>query len=291
MRQVNSYAKSVVEIIPAFNNTRKYAPHAFQAILLTGACTIFSIQDLFNVLITPGCHLCGAFSAQLYLPSLSRCCTNCLDQSPKLETIKIFLAQDVFGLTGKQIKEMTGVVNGLAGWYHDSACYGSTRCTPTLVSRAMTEAAAIRFHGGRLEMERFVQNRIMKLKSRRVHTELKEVGQTRKRATVQFPFLNIKSGETADGIYCRGCQLKHQIPGYRNFSDGLVDNVLSAAWRIRDVAYDDAGFHAHVQSCPAAMELWKKSEGSRGWWLNLRDEGLNWWEERASEKKDRKAEA
>ncbi|KAH0606176.1 uncharacterized protein H6S33_003837 [Morchella sextelata] len=288
MRQVNSYAKSVVEIIPAFNSTRKYAPHAFQAILLTGACTLFTIQDLFNVLVTPGCHLCGAFSAQLYLPSLSRCCTNCLELSPSLETMKIFIAQDLFGLTGKQIKEMTGVVNGIAGWYHDYTMYSSVKSTPTLVSRAMVEAAAIRFHGGRLEMERFVENRIKNVKSRRFHTKPQEEWHTRKRATVQFPLLDIKSGETADGIYCRGCQLKHKLPGYRNYA-ACVFNEPDKAWRIRDVAYDDAGFNAHIRLCQDARDLWKQSEGSREWWLNLKDEGIKWWEERGSERKDRKA--
>lgn len=175
MRQVNSYAKSVVEIVPAFNNTRKYAPHAFKAMLLTGACGIFTIQDLFNALVAPGCHLCGAFAAQLYLPSLSRVCTSCLELSSEMETIKIFYAKDVFGLSNKQIKEMTSVINGIAGRYHDNAGASSVKSTPTLaVSRAIVEAAAIRFHGSRPKMESFVEKRVKNTASRRVHTEFQE---------------------------------------------------------------------------------------------------------------------
>lgn len=288
MRQVNSYAKSVVEIVPAFNNTRKYAPHAFKAILLTGACGIFTIQDLFNVLVAPGCHICGEFAAQLYLPSLSRVCTNCLELSPEMETIKIFYAKDLFGLTNNQIKEMTSVVNGIAGWYHDYTAFSSVKSTPTLVSRAMVEAAAIRFHGSRPNMESFVEKRKKNTESRRIHIKFEENGQTRQRVTVQFPLLYIKRGETADGLYCRGCQLKHIFPGYRNYAN-TISGDGDGAWRIRDVAYDFAGWAAHIRVCQAASDLWKKSEGSRKWWLNLKDEGRNWWEERESERKDRTA--
>lgn len=64
---------------------------------------------------------------------------------------------------------------------------------------------------------------------------------------------------------------------------------MNGAWRIRDVAYDFAGWAAHIRVCQAASDLWKKSEGSRQWWLNLEDEGRNWWEERESERKDRTA--
>jgi hypothetical protein len=85
-------------------------------------------------------------------------------------------------------------------------------------------------------------------------------------AAIEFPYLNITTGQLERGTYCEGCQLDYRDvdnEGLENVG-GLqpVDDAFHARWlalrRGCERAFSEAGFDSHFEECIRGKAVWRR---------------------------------
>lgn len=78
-RQVNRLARRVVSGLFEYGAVSRRALNALRSILRTNMGHYLSLTDVYRLLCTEDCFLCGAVGNFLSLPRAKRCCYGCLD--------------------------------------------------------------------------------------------------------------------------------------------------------------------------------------------------------------------
>jgi hypothetical protein len=98
-RLVNSHFRALVESLPAYKLLKEHAYHTLCVIRKTGLASTITIGALFAEFCQPSCRGCGEFGPFLFLPTVQRCCENCLQENgdfqlvPVLETFSLGISQ------------------------------------------------------------------------------------------------------------------------------------------------------------------------------------------------------
>lgn len=262
------------------------APELVATLIQTDAALYYTVDDIFNVLRTPSCCICGNFGGFLYLPDCKRCCMRCLRFSGRLYPMTLPMAKDIFGLTKSQLKRAgVPLVRSLPGKRTVYAPSGGTstgvsRKRFTFISESAARQIAERHHGGAEGLQAYITARPSdartSYKSRRAMTE-QEDGRdiylpsqyhpkadhiSRFLAATHLPHLSACSPNLVveRGLSCKGCQIAHTKMCWETHLGywGVKEREIDAR---RERLYTRAQFLVHLETCEEAKAILAENVG------------------------------
>ena len=259
LRRLNMRTRAIIDSTPPFRLLAEYASGSLRTLIHTGVAYYFSVAQVFQVMCTSACIVCGKHGTYLYMPECTRCCLNCLSMAQELMPICKTDAKLAFGLTDKKLRlQNVPIVTSLPGHY-------TFRLTAALqkrylMSQRLIHEAAIAVHGGEDGLANFLAANpranaaFKKRMARPIERSYDYWGDTpnnirRFMATTSFPFYDCTTRRVYDGGYsCQGCQ----ILLYHTDSSGDDE------WFQRqNDTYTEEGFIAHFDLCAPVQNLWK----------------------------------
>lgn len=105
LRQTNRLSRSAVTSLPLYRLVTTHAPTALLAVCRFDLASKITLSALYSVLTTDKCHVCGGFGLYVFMPTLQRCCTRCVqDSNYGADYGAAGDRFDVLEITGKQQK-------------------------------------------------------------------------------------------------------------------------------------------------------------------------------------------
>lgn len=237
LRQVNRLAREVVSSLPGYQAVATHGMDTLHAALRTGVATRLNISDLYNVLCTMECAICGAFGGFIYLPTVTRCCFSCLRRCPEsLSTVTIFALSQISGVSSNRLARLLPALHTIPGNYTHTGQFFKAR--------------------------RHVVNRLAALDTLRslglgngvtAHREASKDCAFRFMSSTPLPYFDRATGQVDRGISCKGCQLalERRMKYYWVYMNHDAPNE----------AFTKRGFLDHFHACPEAKKLWIASHG------------------------------
>ncbi|KFY14750.1 hypothetical protein V491_05921 [Pseudogymnoascus sp. VKM F-3775] len=228
-RQVNRHARFMSTLPREYQLIARYGLEGLRGLLRSHCADSFTIMELYRVLITPNCTLCGEFGGFLFLLTATRCCFNCLSESPKLNVISTTDFARAAGISTSQLnRSYSQTLRTVSGGRYTRNYYKVKRPKKLILKEAAITALAL-------------QNA---LKEHSI-SSLSRVGQQIDQgfmACTSFPWYDTNTGKVEYGVSCEGCR---QRAGSAFAIDSDIDKMFSTT-----------GFLSHFPSCAEAREIW-----------------------------------
>lgn len=276
--------KDVIYSVPEYRDMIRHAPQVLAALGQTLLIRYHSAMAVHAILLSATCVSCGDYGPFCFLPTLERCCFECLWRNQSLWVVPISTAARCFDMP-TSVVECTPVTRSLPGQYY--VRHYVSHHTPTeFVSVRAVKQLAIEAHEGEGHMAQMLQakrNSGLHGRDYRMYKWLQAApmeppgrqlalrpGLANKPVDnhcgmASIPFL---SPSTQDGLevgnWCRGCE-----ETYRRWSrspnkplpDGLIDYLPQGAdigerlHTMQQVARSRTSFLEHIAHCPGARRL------------------------------------
>lgn len=151
------------------------------------------------------------------------------------------------------------------------------RRQPSLSVQALAQGIPVFFQGGKSSVLRFGpdgeyivtrQHALRALQQNRVKGAAAivssclgadSVGDTRYRATMFLPFVDVRTGEVQPGLLCKGCGVVEKDVEDMYSRTGY--DMDTETFVFPDCFYSRAGFMQHFGGCKTAQSLWASSQG------------------------------
>lgn len=111
------------------------------ALLRTNLASWFTLRDLFDVLCTRGCGICGYFGGLLFVPFLVRICSKCIMEHPPFGMSSVADVTRRTGLSLEFLRQTVPVLSTISGKYHEYSLHNS-RKTLIVAPEQVSKAAA-----------------------------------------------------------------------------------------------------------------------------------------------------
>ncbi|KDR80367.1 hypothetical protein GALMADRAFT_117099 [Galerina marginata CBS 339.88] len=234
LRSVTRHVRRIIDASSPYKHITRHAPGLITAFRRTRVASHFSVDQVFRVLCTPSCHVCGEFGSFLWIPECIRCCFLCLREAPELMPMTEVDAKAAFGLTKTGLAKVPVMVT-LPGNYTVSGTTVKKR--RHLVSREKARQVAIVVH------EAFDSKG-------RLNITVDHI--TRFMSMVVLPYFDPSSQATHVGLACRGCQFA--LENAPEVSSHEFDKLAHQ----RDRMYTEDGIVKHFEVCSGAHTLWRR---------------------------------
>lgn len=231
-RRVNRYARILSTVPREYQLVAKYGVEGLRALLRSDCARRFNIMDLYHLLITDTCGLCGNFGGFLFLLTATRCCFTCLQESSKLRVISTTDFARRAGISTHQLNVSYGSTLRTVSGQYSMSTEGSRRPKKLILK---DEAIAALDSQGVLK-----ENSLGFLSSRC------EIHEQRLMASTTFPWYDTRTGKAEYGVSCKGCHVRSL--------------TIRATRGDRDKAFSTAGFLSHFASCVEARDIWAQSK-------------------------------
>ncbi|KAK5998811.1 hypothetical protein PT974_01194 [Cladobotryum mycophilum] len=278
-------ANESVNTLKLYRDLMVYAAETLGALGRTRLISYHTAGEIFSVLKTDRCVSCGHYGSYLFLPTLERCCYNCLEYNQSLWVMSRMAAQKCFCLTSRQVDQLPNMLS-IAG-------KSSRRRRLKLVSVRAVKELAIKVHGSEQDITSKLYTSISRPLSNRQISEynfylaapLKPFTNDPMfqrdqgyygildpffgMAATTFPSLSKAGLET--GLWCRGCDYNLNSFG-RSASAIPISNMIPRRLRackfLSDMqlrARSRADFLEHIKHCfgvpglSPAMATWQRS--------------------------------
>lgn len=230
-RRVNRYARILSTAPHEYQLVAKYAVEELRALLRSGCARSLTIVDLYHLLITESCALCGKFGSALFLLTAKRYCYSCLQTSPKLDVMSTTDFSKMAGISTYQLSMSYGsTLRTVPGQY--SAYRGRCRRPKKLILKA-DAIASLDSQG------------LLKDYSIGCLSEWSERCEQRRMSSTPFPWYNTSTGKAEHGVNCKGCHIRAATSPT---GDGDTPGEFSIM-----------GFLSHFASCNEAQAIWANS--------------------------------
>ncbi|KAJ5898974.1 hypothetical protein N7495_003718 [Penicillium taxi] len=244
-RHVNRCARQIARETRRYEAVVTHASKALCVALSTNVAAWFTMSDIFKALCTKNCDFCGGFGGFLFLPSfpsLMRCCFACI----RRDRLPILLH---FAVMKKRLRFSPGcLISPSQGFLHRPK--PAVRTLPGIYSMTRN----VRNKGFYVIPELFLNLEYLREEDYgAVVAPSNNSELIRYMVTTPFPYLDIRSGSTQNGISCCGCQV--------SVEKGLhLRNVPSDTFTMRDKVYSHEEFMEHFRGCEEAQRIWKLSK-------------------------------
>ncbi|KAF7504593.1 hypothetical protein GJ744_002088 [Endocarpon pusillum] len=219
LRLVGYVIKQTVEAMPAFKCLVEHAPTALCALRESKLISEFSAVQLYHVLITDRCVGCADYGPYLLLPTIERCCFNCLTDNDSLRVINTSGAASTFALSTRYISRIPRMYS-IAGKRSSAA--------QKTVAHKRRDWAFRQENGS---YSPFPERPVL---SNELLESPEHGDDSWYMASTPFPSLNHQAGSAERGLWCQGCF--HQPSVRKAFSkQEMLD---------------------HIEDCPGAQRLW-----------------------------------
>ncbi|KAH6680602.1 hypothetical protein B0J14DRAFT_683926 [Halenospora varia] len=217
---------------------------------------------LHQELTSSECRYCGDFGNFMFIPTLSRCCFNCIDYSPQLVVIDAAIAGRFFSVSEEVIAEIPRIPTIGSGWDFDLT---NQHRSKTVVSYQQTRDHVIylwkhhpekvpgcMIRGANFDDYRFAMPAGLPSQDESL----------RFLVCIPFPYLNTRTHAVERGLCCRGCEQKaYKISFFFQHPMDLDEESaeeLEIAVQRQNKAFTQEGFLRHFEECGDAKELWKE---------------------------------
>ncbi|KAF2453095.1 hypothetical protein BDY21DRAFT_146643 [Lineolata rhizophorae] len=248
-RQVNLYARLVVNSLLEYKKTISYGLNPLCALLRTRLGSGVTLSDFYRVMRTKNCELCGHFGGFVFLPTWTRCCFDCLQQAPETRMETLDSIQKRLRLTPQEVLQI-GSFQPLSGFYSMDESWHDPRFKLVSIQRA----ASVLQREATDEEQRQAQPRNSTFQYM---------------ASCALPFFDVGTGMIEHGISCAGCQLaverimnreersRFTIPKYIVDYKGFLEHW---EWYTTHKVFSHEGFLEHFKWCKEAQDLYTSSE-------------------------------
>ena len=270
---VNRFATLLVSSSSPYTLLATHVPALLTTLLHTDTAFYFTTQEVYDVLCSPSCCVCGFYGQYMYMPECVRCCERCLRQSPRFWPITATTIEKAYGITLKALRETDiPIIKSLRGTRINDR-NEEVRMTRGIfyMSERSAWEVAVRWHGREDVLERYVNRRPM---SKQLHEARlngwdwlipDEEHASRFRATAYLPYFNSSTGTVERGLSCRGCRARaRRLPSTITYNASSVAHHRETL-RLVGRAYTRKHFLQHVQKCEPCGELlrikgWKQPD-------------------------------
>lgn len=239
-RQLNRLARQLcTEFVKEYQVIVDHGLQGLQGLLRGNLDHRFTLLDLYCVLTTRDCGLCGAFGGYMYLPSALRCCYPCItiaDELLVLDSI-VFYEQAGISLSDARRTLMGSTLRTVPGPYDESDRHdkpGNSRPQYLISAKEALEELAAR--------DLLRQN-----------TSLSKMASKHRQSSARFmastalPWYNLHTAKADDGVCCEG-----EGGGYE-FAELPSDRIERAkCYR----SFPTQEFLSHFMGCEAAKNWW-----------------------------------
>jgi hypothetical protein len=238
-RQTNTRARQIVAALHEFRIVTTHAINPLCALLRTKSAPAVTLLDLYLLLCTRTCSLCGSkYGDLVHLLLWIRCCSSCLRQnSAGLRVATLSTVKRVLKLSKESLGKLPTLTT-LPGTYSMDERPRSSRVT--IVSTASALSAYCEEHS-RVEAPRDI---IKQLSTQPILAFM---------ACCALPSFDLRNGQAQKGVSCAGCQVAVE--------EGITTFTGAWAGEMRDAVYSHDGFLRHFTHCEQAQLLWTSSNG------------------------------
>ncbi|KAE8155746.1 hypothetical protein BDV40DRAFT_283009 [Aspergillus tamarii] len=237
-RQVNRRAQRIVSTVRGYRETIAYALEALCVILRMKIAPHFTLHDLFSVLCTRDCLVCGSFGGFVFLPTLMRCCFSCIRGNHLPPVMSVANAKRLVNLSSTHLLKSIPVIKTIPGIY-------------SLDEKPQKRAMRI-----------VAKEHIAGIQRCQINEEAQQIRPKNSSllyymVSIALPYLDTTSGDIQSGVCCSGCQVA--------LEEALrISRVEANAFTLRDKVYSHDGFVEHFHKCRKAQSLLALSKSGTG---------------------------
>lgn len=231
-RQVNRRARVLSAGFREYELVSEHGLEGLRGLLRAELAHCFTIEDLYQALVTDKCSTCGAFGWHLFLFTAERCCFDCLQSSAHYRVLPPSVFAKLAHISPGRLERLSGpslrTVPGIYNMMETPARRPKYLIFEEKATQMLLAAGAIK--------EDATQN----LESRR------EQSDQRFMAATAYPYYSLETARLERGVSCKGCQVRVEL------LRGDTDD--------RDRTFSTQGFLSHFSRCVEAQHLWAESE-------------------------------
>ncbi|KAI1129274.1 hypothetical protein F5Y10DRAFT_238596 [Nemania abortiva] len=231
-RQVSLRSRQLVDFIREYQIVVSHGLNLLCALMRTKLSTHTLLLDIYDVLCTKECTICGSFGGFIFLFTQTRCCYQCLHTVFEFEVESLDAAKEQFHLTKAALKQLKSFRNLPETYSIRESTY-----TPRVRVVSAFQAYLL---GGQPDEEIQVEP------APKRNRELNSMG------SCALPYYDRRTGEVEHGMSCAGCQI-----AYEKRVIGLWGEDWIFTFRDKIYAKDD--FLEHFRLCRQAQLLWDSS--------------------------------
>lgn len=262
MRLLNRTFKHLIDTSVEYQNLILHVSPPLEYLTYMKLASTANFGALHQELTSSECRYCGDFGNFIFIPTLSRCCFNCIDYSPQLVVIDAAIAGRFFSVSEKVIAEIPRIPTIGSGWDFDLTNQYRSK---TVVSYQQTRDHVIylwkhhpekvpgcMIRGANFDDYRFAMPAGLPSQDESL----------RFLVCIPFPYLNTHTHAVERGLCCRGCEQKaYKISFFFQHPMDLDEESaeeLEIAVQRQNKAFTQEGFLRHFEECGDAKELWKE---------------------------------
>lgn len=221
-RRINQRAMQVIEFIPQFQTTTRYALSTLRGILSIQLGAHVTWQDLFHAITSTKCEACDDFAGYIYLLDCSRVCFLCFTENDRYLLLSAAEVLRTYGFN-------RGFLSSLVSMKSVPGCYSPNEKTcPArlkLFDPESARRAGITLYGSAIALERHVvQAAAKKFESRRLRVPSGTQAMLATTplggpprlsfakhfmAIVRTPTVNVLTDSVEWGFHCVGCKRQY----------------------------------------------------------------------------------
>ena len=119
LKAVNTLIRSHVISVPEYQTVKAHAPALLAALWITNLSKHFTLCQIYRLLVTSECNICGQFGAYVFLLRLQRCCQRCAENEIDFMPITQDAAKKKYGVRNSDMK-LLPKLHSMEGTYRAS---------------------------------------------------------------------------------------------------------------------------------------------------------------------------
>lgn len=183
-------------------------------VIRTGMWRSVTFVDLFRAMCTRNCEVCGNVGDLVYVPTVTRCCLQCLQHHADFRTVTMASFARAANLTDTEVQQSVSVLQAFTGWYMRVKMVSFAQAVRVLNQSPDLDVG----HGFRNS------NTILQTKTRNL-------------AAAPLPFFDRTIGRPVEKLRCKGCAWL--------YSTCAVDQGMRARLAHIDMDLSHAALDAH----------------------------------------------
>lgn len=231
LSHTNRGTRQLLASLPEYRRLGEHALKPLWALYRTGLAPHVDIATLHSSLTVEKCANCSSFGDFLFLPTVSRCCFDCLGSAQSFHVLPQRRLHKAVASLYKQPEDISPALLTQPGYY-------------TLMKKFKSMRRYLVSEPHALEILRSAGVVDMTVATREPYGH----SIWRCMAATAFPHLDISTGKVQRGLTCRGCCVA--MDAYPCF-----DNDYR-----QDQVYSRTAFLDHFKECQEAKDLWESTK-------------------------------
>ncbi|KKZ62249.1 hypothetical protein EMCG_00416 [[Emmonsia] crescens] len=251
LRLINTLYKTLIDTLHPYKLLKQHAPHTLRILHRVQLSSHFPLHQLYTEFRQPLCRTCGAFGPLIFLPTLTRCCNQCLWVRARFQVAPFGCLLGPFArdLTPEELMAMMLLLKQLPTLLAFPGSYGSgplhfgiTDETIGLVSVAEAERVMVERLGPRGRFQRVISSLRAQgqeqgpgqcsIDIQHLLVGVYEVARTKwmGMGATDLPYWDAQKQMTESGIYCSPCTLQREYENRYEQGEGEQEDQQALIW-------------------------------------------------------------